>query len=364
MTLFIDGIGTATPEHVIEQEDAVRLAASLVQPTPDDGLLKTLKVLYRRSGVQTRGSVLLDSSSNGHPIRQSFYRQPGSTTDRGPSTAERMCKYEQLAGELALRAAAEALADGGTAPGEVSHLITVSCSGFSAPGIDLELIDRLGLSPAVARTHVGFMGCHGAINALRVAAAFTAADPQAVVLLCATELCSLHQQYGRNSDRVVANSLFADGAAALVGRGIGSNQQPRIEAFGSYVLPNTQPLMQWRIRDHGFEMTLSPQVPHRLQTYLPPWLDGWLGTLQLTRAQIGSWAVHPGGPRILDACEAAMQLGNNALATSRQVLAELGNMSSPTVLFILQRMRSSAAPRPLVMMAFGPGLAIEAALLR
>jgi predicted naringenin-chalcone synthase len=279
-----------------------------------------------------------------------------------------MERYAHDVVELALRASRNALNESGCDAHDVTHLVTVSCTGFNAPGFDIELIRRLGLSPAVQRTHVGFMGCHGALNGLRVAKALVESEPAAVVLLCAAELCSLHFGYGWDNQRLVANSLFADGAAAAVvtsgeGRRSGERGGWSMIASGSWLVPDSADVMTWRIGDHGFEMTLSPRVPDLIEAHLPAWLDGWLARLSTSRSGVGSWIVHPGGPRILQRVESVLTLEPDALDVSRSVLNEHGNMSSPTVLFILDRLRGGSRVGPAVMLAFGPGLTIEAILL-
>lgn len=363
MSFAIRGIGTAVPQHAIEQREAAELAAPLCCQTTEQE--RQLVALYRRSGVRTRHSVLLEGSTNSHPARQSFYRPPDEAA-HGPTTAERMARYESDACLLGVEASRAALRDAKIDAERITHIVTVSCSGFVAPGVDLALIGALGLRPEVARTHVGFMGCHGALNALRVARAFAEADPDAHVLVCAVELCSLHQQYGWRPDQLVANALFADGAAAVVGsNGDGGNRPAwQVVASGSMVIPESEELMGWRIRDHGFEMTLSPRVPELIHQQLRPWLEGWLGGHALKIEDIKSWAVHPGGPRILQACAEAAGFERLLLSDSQEILAEYGNMSSPTVLFILDRLRQRNALRPCVLLAFGPGLAVEAALVR
>lgn len=360
MNVQIIGIGAAVPDHQIAQSDAAEQASQLSCQTQTQQRL--LKTLYRRAGVRTRHSVVLESDTNGRPAQQSFYT---SLTSQGPSTAARMQAYEMHATPLAVAAAERALASAAVEPTEVTHLVTVSCSGFSAPGIDLALIEELGLSAETARTHVGFMGCHGALNGLRVARGFAKSDPQACVLVCAVELCSLHHQYQWQPEQVVANALFADGAAALIVRESSDDSAGwRIVDQRSTVVPDSKDSMSWRIGDHGFQMTLSPQVPRIIDERLRPWLQSWLGEHDLDVADVGSWAIHPGGPRILDACARAIQISDEDLADSHAVLSEFGNMSSPTVLFILDRMQQREAPRPCVLLAFGPGVAIEAALLR
>jgi predicted naringenin-chalcone synthase len=246
---------------------------------------------------------------------------------------------------------------------EITQLVTVSCTGFNAPGIDIGLIKALDLAPTTERTHVGFMGCHGALNGLRVARALTAAAPEACVLLCAVELCSLHYHHGWDPKHVIANALFADGAAALVGVGSSMHAEAwRLAASGACLFPDCASAMTWEIGDHGFTMTLSPRVPKLIETNLRPWMETWLGQHQLKIGDVASWAVHPGGPRVVNAVVEGLGLEPSATADSLEVLAHHGNMSSPTVLFILDRLRRRQAPRPCVAMGFGPGLAVEAAL--
>lgn len=363
MSLEILSIGTAIPEHSIEQWDAASMGLSICTQSKTHS--RVLPELYRRSGVRTRHLVVLDRSTNGTVARQSFYAPASSPDDRGPTTAGRMQLYEDHVMPLGAAAATDALADSDISASEITHLVTVSCSGFSAPGFDIALIGELGLSADVARTHVGFMGCHAALNGLRVMKAFTDADPAARVLLCAVELCSLHQQYGWNPDRIVSNALFADGAAAVVGRRAHDDDESawRLAASGSTVIPGTTDAMSWRIGDHGFQMTLSPRVPDLIRQHLRPWLGEWLAASGLAIGDIGSWAVHPGGPKVLSATAEAAGFAPSLLEPSRQILADFGNMSSPTVLFIIDKLRRSGAPRPCVSLAFGPGLTIEAALI-
>jgi predicted naringenin-chalcone synthase len=273
-----------------------------------------------------------------------------------------MAVYESEAPALALRSCAGALAAAGTLPAEITHLVTVSCTGFAAPGFDIALVNELGLPPTLQRTHVGFMGCHGALNGLRVANAFATADPAARVLVCSVELCSLHYHYGWDPPKVVANALFADGSGALVGAAAGPPGAWRLTASGSCLVPEAADAMTWTIGDHGFGMTLSKRIPEVIGARLRPWLDDWLAARGHSVAGIKSWAVHPGGPKILDAVAATLRLPADAVWASREVLAEYGNMSSATVLFILQRLRERGAAGPCVALGFGPGLNVEVAL--
>jgi predicted naringenin-chalcone synthase len=358
MPAIIAGIATALPAHRIPQPDAASIARSFSCETEEQDRIFT--AIFRLSGVEARHSVVLDASDGDLASRQSFY---GAAN---PTTRARMRAYEEHAGPLAVRAAAGALAHAGIDPGAVTHVVSVSCSGFSAPGFDQALIRRLGLSSEAVRTHIGFMGCHGLLNGLRVARAFVETERSACVLLCAAELCSLHFQYGWDSERMIANALFADGAAAMVVLpGLERDAAPvyTVLGMGSTLLTDTDAAMTWRIGDHGFTMTLSPRVPDLIGERVGPWLSMWLARHGQTIESVGSWAVHPGGPRILSAFGEAAGLNRSALSASSRVLADYGNMSSPTIAFILERLRAAGAPRPCVAIGFGPGLAVEAALL-
>jgi predicted naringenin-chalcone synthase len=366
------GVGTAAPGHDAAQSDAAGLHAAL--SGLDAVRSRVLRTLYRRSGVERRGSVLLEGGDGPLLGRQDFYRPMRDEGDQGPSTADRMARYERLAPELALRAARNALESGGTDARDVSHLVTVSCTGFASPGVDARLVEDLGLPRDVTRTQVGFMGCHAALNGLRVAHGYARGAPDQRTLVCAVELCSLHFAYGWDAEAMVANALFADGAGAVLcggaetaptARSPGGTEPSRpwtVSSTGTVLLEASGQDMTWRIGDHGFRMTLSPRVPDLIARDLRPWLAGWLAESGLEVEQIRSWAVHPGGPRIVDAVEGALGLDGRRTQAARDVLAAHGNMSSATILFILERLRSTDAPLPCVALAFGPGLVAEAVL--
>jgi predicted naringenin-chalcone synthase len=208
------------------------------------------------------------------------------------------------------------------------------------------------------------MGCHGALNGLRVGRAFTTADPQVCVLLCAVELCSIHYFYGWDPGKVIANAIFADGAAAVVG--VHDSAAPagawRATASGSNLFPGSRDAMTWSIGDHGYVMSLSKRVPGLIAAHLRPWVEQWLDQQDLALKDVATWAIHPGGPRIVAAVEEALSLPHDKTRVSHDTFAEFGNMSSPTVLFILDALRKHNAPRPCVALGFGPGLAVEATL--
>jgi len=379
-------IGTATgiPDGVIDQD----VAAGIVQRL---GLTKrwnkVLPKLYLKSGVLRRSSVLLGPPNDLDPdSRQTFYKPPTDAAPLGPTTSERMEVYAQQAGPLLQKVCVSALQQAGLDASRITHLITVSCTGFCAPGLDHALFESLGLQPTTQRSHIGFMGCHAMVNGLRVAQAIAQSDPQAVVLVGAVELCSIHQQYTEDPEQIVANSLFSDGAAAAVV--VNSTQsvdmpaaenpvveKPRANSWRmvsslSFKVPDSAHLMTWKIGDHGFQMTLSSQVPMRIEEQLRSPLEDWLMQLGYGLTDIQQWVVHPGGPRILDSVDQAMGLGPSTLAASRKTLANFGNMSSPTIMFIMEEIvRSSevATYGPTqglwLVLGFGPGLHAEALLL-
>jgi predicted naringenin-chalcone synthase len=360
MSFAILAIATALPPCRITQDDAAAMAGTFGNVPP--GRERSLPTLYRQTRIRTRGSVLLEPVPGNVPV-QRFFPPATGPEDEGPTTAARMDRYQQDAGVLAVAAAREALTLAGVEAGRVTHLVTCSCTGFANPGVDLQIVADLGLPPSVARTHVGFMGCHGAFNSLRVAGAF-AADPRSVVLVVAVELCSLHFQYGRRGDFVVANAIFADGAAALVAaKGHPHDGGWRVRRQWSSILPDSRAEMGWEIGDHGFRMTLSSRVATMLEGGIRGLVEEALATEGLVIADIGAWAVHPGGPRILDAIGAALDLSPDALVASQAVLADHGNMSSATILFILRDLLARTDADRCFAMAFGPGLTAEFALL-
>jgi len=359
MTVQLSFIQTAVPATCIDSRESLHIANALCGPYMTDA--DWLPAVYENCGVSQRyqvlGQAIVDDLLHDTRLSQSPFL-PGQIG--GPTTAQRMEIYSQEAGPLALRAAEKTLAAAGLRGEEVTHLVSVSCTGFQAPGIDTRLIRELGLSPGVERVHVGFMGCHGALNGLRVARAIGTADPQAVVLLVAVELCSLHYYYGAEPGKVIANALFADGAAAM----LVSQRIPgwEVRGSGSQLLPNSERELGWSIGDHGFQMIMTKQTPRVIEQYLRDWVVGWLRPHGLSLGDIANWAVHPGGPKILDAVQSALELPDAALEDSWRILADYGNMSSPTVFFIMNKKAEQRLSGPMVALGFGPGLVVEAAL--
>lgn len=364
MSTELAGFGTASPGHAIDQADAAELHATFCQI--DGKRARTLRAIYRRSGVTRRQCAILDASSGPIEDRQSFFPPSSGEDDRGPPTASRMELYEAVAPGLATEASRRAIAAAGVEPRRITHVVTVSCTGFLAPGLDAHVIDALRLPERTSRVHVGFMGCHGALNGLRVADSIVRADGEALALVCAVELCSLHFAYGWDPDMLVPNALFSDGAGAAVvragdGEDVGADW--RVAATGTHRFPDSADAMTWRIGDHGFRMTLSARVPDLIEGQVGDWLEGWLAESGLRVGDVGSWAVHPGGPRLLTSIERAAELDREQTEVSRTVLSQHGNMSSATILFILDRLWRDSAPLPCVALAFGPGLVVEAVLI-
>ncbi|MFY7877896.1 MAG: type III polyketide synthase, partial [Pirellula sp.] len=363
----IISIATGIPDGVIDQD----VAAGVVQRL---GITKrwskVLPKLYQKSGVRRRSSVLLGPDHLEPDLRQSFYTPPTETAPYGPTTAQRMEVYAQHAGPLICKTSRLAIDRAGITPSRITHLVTVSCTGFVAPGLDHALIQAHKLRETVQRVHVGFMGCHAMVNGLRVAQAICQADGDAVALVSSVELCSIHQQYSEDPEQIVANSLFSDGSAsAIVVPYRQALAMPQVDPSWRMVsslslkVPDSADLMTWKIGDHGFQMTLSSQVPKRIEEELRAPLENWLETLGVSTKEIRQWVVHPGGPRILDAVEEAIGLGSESLSASRETLANYGNMSSPTIVFImeeiLRRSESEGLPREKglwLVLGFGPGL--------
>jgi predicted naringenin-chalcone synthase len=348
---YVNEIATAVPPHQVHNA-FVHFKRAMLNDyrkcTIFDRLVEKAQIEKRWSCV-VPAEDWLSASINGEP----FY-VPGEF----PSTAARMKQYEIEAPVLAQRAINKL--DLGDRK-NITHLVVTSCTGFSAPGIDLEIMHRLGLSPTVERTVVGFMGCYAAINALKLAHHIVRSEPKAKVLLVSIELCTLHFQETRELDKLVPFILFSDGcAAALI------SSEPSgvaIESFYSSVLHDAADQMAWHIGDMGFSMVLSPRIPSSVAEAIAANSDRILGGKKAEDIEL--WAVHPGGRAILDGVEMAMRLPASALRASRKVLQDFGNMSSATVLFVLKALIEEARAGALgCAMSFGPGLTAETMLFK
>ncbi|MEO8722057.1 MAG: type III polyketide synthase [Sphingobium sp.] len=342
----INAIGTATPDHDIHQA-FVDWARDRIT---DSRAQRLFDRMVTRSGIARRWSVLPQTDAGGSPVADG-----GFYSGEWPGTAQRMAQYGQSAPALAI-SAVQALGEQTDLAG-ISHLVVASCTGFVAPGVDQIVAERLGLAPSVERLLVGYMGCYAAVAALRSARHIVRSDPQARVLVICVELSTLHLQDSRAVEPLLAMLQFGDGAAAAI-----VSADPvglAIDKPFAATLPDSKELIQWHIGDHGFAMHLSGEVPGAITAALHPRTNGTT-LLPAAPDTIDSWAVHAGGRSILDAVEQALSLSKTALVHSREVLQSCGNMSSATLMFVLERiMQSDASPRNGMALAFGPGVAVE-----
>jgi len=370
MPVALHAIGTATPANRYPQPFIREVMGRWI-----GGERRTDKLLdrvYAASAIDARHSVLADFLAEPTTgVATPFLTLDGEF--RSPSTGERNAVYAEHAPKLAEAAARETLAAAGEiGPGDVTHLITVSCTGFYTPGVDLHLVGALGLRSDVERYHLGFMGCFAAFPALRMAHAFCVANPDAVVLVVTVELCTVHLQPRADVDSVLSASVFADGAAGVLvsARPASGSQRPlALEHSATAVTREGAEDMAWTIGDHGFDMTLTAYVPRILAAEGAEALAPLFARSGIGPEGIRWWAVHPGGRAIVDKVVQSLGLDEAAVAASRAVLREAGNMSSATVLFVLQALMDRAQPgpevgEPLVALAFGPGLTVDSALLR
>ncbi|TDN46316.1 putative naringenin-chalcone synthase [Curtobacterium flaccumfaciens] len=355
MSATIRAIGTAVPTRTLEQA-AVR---DLFVRQPDLGRLgrRLVPAAFDASAVEHRHTVLdeLDAA-----LPAGAFRDDAGVL-RSPSTGARNDRYRELAPPLFVAAAWDAVQHAGIDAASITHVVTASCTGFTQPGPDLDIVRELGLRPTVFRQHIGFMGCCAAFPALRVADAFATADPDAVVLVVCAELCTLHVRASDDPDQIVANSVFGDGAAAVVVTADGPGL--RMDDFATTVVPEGASEMAWNIGDEGFEMVLSTAVPKLVGATVAQAVGPLLPAGGA--AAIPVWAVHPGGRAILDRTQDALGLSDAAMGPSRAVLRDHGNMSSATVLFVLRQALDEgiADGAPVVALAFGPGLTVEASRL-
>jgi alkylresorcinol/alkylpyrone synthase len=343
MTARLQGLGTAMPAYVFKQAEIVE-GFFARQPGWDPAWAE----VFAASGVERRASV----------VDPTWYARPRTTADR-------MRAFAPAARRLGADAARRALQRAGPdAAAEVGDLLAVSCTGYSGPGLDLHLAEDLGLDRRVGRLHIGHMGCYAALPALRTAAALTAASGRRALVAC-VELCTLHVQPARSREEAVYQALFGDGAAAAVVGAGGAG--PAIVGSATVTVPGSEQRMGWLIGDDGFHMSLSPRVPALVERGVGRLADDLLGPHGLTPADVAHWAVHPGGPEIVDRVQRRLGLSDAQVARSREVLADGGNRSSATVLFILEQLLASGEVEPgqwIVALAFGTGLTLEALLLR
>ncbi|WP_285363362.1 type III polyketide synthase [Microbacterium sp. LMC-P-041] len=366
---------TIVPDTVIEQHEVRDIFAS----QPDVGRLaqRIIGASFNGSGIDTRHTVIRElSPAAGTDDKMFFDRETGRL--QSPGTAARNDLYTREALRLFVEVARSALdADPDIVAADVTHVITASCTGFHAPGPEYEIVRGLGLSDSVQRYHLGFMGCYASLPALRAASQFCAADPTAVVLVVSVELCTVHLRSSEDPDLIVANSLFADGAAAgiVTARDLATPVPAvRLDGFHTAIAAEGEKDMAWTIGDHGFEMILSTKVPQIIgETIIGAIRPLYAREGELAAAfdegrvgeRVEHWAIHPGGRSILDRVQERLNLSDDQLFPARETLRENGNMSSATVLFVIKRILDDGAGdgSRVAAMAFGPGLTAESALM-
>lgn len=343
----LNAIGTAVPDHDIHHA-FIDWAQSRIE---DERAAKLFVRMAARSGIDHRWSVLDRTPGGGSPVAATgFYARPDL-----PGTGERMRLYAQTAPVLGIAAIADLETQVSIAG--ITHFVVASCTGFVAPGIDQIIARRIGLSSSVERLLIGFMGCYAAVAAIRTARHILRSDPQARVLVLCVELSTLHLQAVSEIEPLLAMLQFGDGAAAAL-----VTAEPLGFAIGqpfATTLPDSAELIRWDVTDSGFAMHLSGEVPARIAAGLADPDFAAAATGGRAPVEIDSWAVHAGGRSILDAVEHSLGLPPAALAASRGVLADNGNMSSATLMFVLARLLAGPLIRDGVALAFGPGLAAE-----
>jgi predicted naringenin-chalcone synthase len=348
-------IGQAVPAHKHQQQDIMHFMQQVYAGSEEDN--RKLRFLYHHSGIETRHSVVPDYSKS--ILEWKFYPH-SENLEPFPSLEMRMNWYQKFAAPLSVDAIRECL---GTqfSPGQITHLITVSCTGMSAPGLDLQVLELMDLPKDIFRTSVNFMGCYAAIHALKIADAICRSDRQAKVVLVATELCTLHFQKDATADQIVSSMLFSDGSAAAL---IVGDEHPgsglQLRNFYSEVMPRGKKDMAWELSSTGFLMTLSSYVPNLIEEDFRALTEKALTKAGLKQGNIGSWCIHPGGKKILDAISKCLNLGIDDLKESYEVLRQHGNMSSATILFVLKKIvEKKRMTAPVFGAAFGPGLTME-----
>ena len=338
-SVFINAVETAVPQHQMHGK-----FVSYVSSKVDGSQKSVFRRLATKCQIESRYSVLKPSDAEAELDNEGFYIQSSF-----PSTMKRMKLYEREALPLASRALEKIF--GKFKPELISHVIITSCTGFYAPGLDLEIVDKYKLATSTERSIIGFMGCYAAVNGLKAAYHIVRSQPHARVLMLTMELCTLHLQETYDWESLLSYLQFADGCSASV---ISAEESPlEIESFRCLLSPENRDLIQWRVGDSGFNMRLSLDVPKALEAALKRNRE------ELNR-DASIFAIHPGGRSILDAVQNSFGLEESQLNDSREVLRQYGNMSSSTIMFVLERiLKDSSKSGKGLGMAFGPGLSLE-----
>ena len=352
-------IGTAVPDHRHNQDDILDFMQRVF--ALDESGKRKIKFLYRQSGIETRYSIIPDYSQ---PATQWTFYSPAENLEPFPNLEKRMKWYKAHAASLSMKAINKCIQNHKDRP--ITHLVTVSCTGMSAPGLDLEVMELLDLPPGTFHTSVNFMGCYAAIHALKMADAFCKMNPRNNVLIVCTELCTLHFQKTPSTDSITSSMLFSDGAAAMLVSGNNDCKGLNIDSFYSTVVARGKKDMIWDISSTGFLMTLSGYIADLVEADFSALVNGACKTAGIEQNEISHWCIHPGGKRILESVHKSLRFVNGELDYSYEVLRQYGNMSSPTVIFVLEKMlqeKKIKDDEKVFCAAFGPGISMETFIL-
>ena len=323
---------------------------------PNETEKRKLRFLYQQSGIAQRYSVIADYSKNFAEWK--FYPQT-ENLEPFPSLEQRMVIYNKQAPLLSVDAIRDCLNHANDQK-KITHLITVSCTGMSAPGLDLQVMELMDFQKNISRTSINFMGCYAAIHALKIADAICTANKQAQVLIVCTELCTLHFQREPTADNIMSSLLFGDGAAAaLVCADENKMEGLYIDRFYSEVITKGKRDMAWELSSSGFLMTLSGYVPDLIEEDFEGIVTRALSEGKLSASDISQWCMHSGGKRILEAIQKSIGFSNGELSESFDVLRRYGNLSSANILFVLKEIMQKNKKGNLFGAAFGPGLTVE-----
>jgi predicted naringenin-chalcone synthase len=349
--------GKALPSFKHAQNDILHFMQNVYAMNEADK--RKIKFLYHQSAIEHRYSVVPDYSK---PINDWKFYPQSENLEPFPSLEQRMVWFNKHAAPLSVDAVRNCIA-GKILPKEITHLITVSCTGMSAPGLDLQVMELMDLPKNIFRTSVNFMGCYAAIHALKIADAICNSTKNAKVVIVCTELCTLHFQHEATMDNIASSLLFGDGsAAALITNDDNKLTGIHISDFYSEVLPKGKKDMSWELSSSGFLMTLSGYIPDLIEEDFETLTQRALEKNNLSKENVTHWCVHPGGKKILEAIHKSLHLTNGELDASYEILKEYGNMSSPTILFVLDKMMNTInydQSNTIFGAAFGPGLTME-----
>lgn len=351
----IISIATASPAYKHMQSDILTFMQESY--SLDVIGLRKLKFLYDHSGINTRHSVIPDYNIT--LKNKEFF--PSNPTAPYPLLEARMQIFNKEALILSMEAIQKCI-HGIMEAKSITHLITISCTGMSAPGLDIQLMQTLSLPSSTFRTSINFMGCYAAIHGLKLAKMICDSCPNSNVIVVATELCTLHFQKEFTEDNVASSLLFADGSAAvLISNCLNHTSKFTLKNFYAEVVEKGKADMAWNLNSKGFLMTLSSYIPQLIEADIEELIQKALQINELKFSDITHWCVHPGGKRILDVIQRKIKLTDENLQYARRILFENGNMSSPTVLYVLKEIMENIVDQPATIfgMAFGPGLTME-----